>query len=51
MQADLGLGQLLTQLVSELTRRVGVSQGRAVGHHRVGVRRAFLPRQLAGQPG
>ena len=51
MQADLRLGQLLTQLVSELARGISIGQGRAVGHHRVGVRSAFLPRQLAGQPG
>ena len=42
MQADLGLGQFLTELVPELPRGVCIGQGRTVGHHRIGVRCAFL---------
>ena len=51
MQADLGLGQFLAQLVTELPRRIGIGQGRTVGHHCIGMWSAFLARQLAGQLG
>ena len=51
VQPDLCLRQLLPQLVPELARRIRIGQCRTVGHHRIRMRCAFRPRQLAGQPG